>query len=143
MIRTILVAVDDSDGSRRAADFAHDLALQTGAHLTLLLCIEPPGMVPFGALDSFLMAPQQPSPERVDRTRVLMAEQLKALPPERVDTRVETGPAAEVICTTAEAISADLIVLGARGTSSLGRWLLGSVSERVLRHAGRPVTVVH
>lgn len=143
MITTILVAVDDSEGSRRAATFARDLALQTGAHLTLLLAIELPTVVPFGALDSYLIAPQHPSPEHVARAREVTAELVATLPASQVNTRVETGAAAEVICRVAEEMNVSLVVVGARGLGPAGRWLLGSVSEKVVRHAGRAVTVVH
>jgi nucleotide-binding universal stress UspA family protein len=43
----------------------------------------------------------------------------------------------------AEEHHTDLIVLGRRGLTPVQRWMLGSVSERVLRYASCPVMVVH
>jgi nucleotide-binding universal stress UspA family protein len=48
-----------------------------------------------------------------------------------------------VIVETARAREASVIVLGARGLSGLQHALLGSVSEKVARHADRPVLVLH
>jgi nucleotide-binding universal stress UspA family protein len=42
----------------------------------------------------------------------------------------------------AEANQVDLIVMCTRGQSGLGRWLLGSVSDRVVRGANVPVLMV-
>jgi nucleotide-binding universal stress UspA family protein len=43
----------------------------------------------------------------------------------------------------AERHRADLIVMRRRGKSTLKRWMLGSISERVLSYAHCPVLVVH
>jgi nucleotide-binding universal stress UspA family protein len=51
------------------------------------------------------------------------------------------NPAAEIIA-TAERHGADLIVLGQRGRNAIARFLDGSVSERVVRHASCDVLVV-
>jgi nucleotide-binding universal stress UspA family protein len=53
-----------------------------------------------------------------------------------------TGNPADEILATAGAFDADLIVVGARGMGGMARLLLGSVSERVLRHARCPVLIV-
>lgn len=58
------------------------------------------------------------------------------------DMRIELGDAGQVICATAEELSADVIVMGSRGHGFLGRVLLGSVSEYVVRNAPCPVLVV-
>jgi nucleotide-binding universal stress UspA family protein len=52
------------------------------------------------------------------------------------------GDAATMILDEAEADGADLIVLGTRGLGSGKRWLLGSVSTKVLHHATCDVLVV-
>jgi nucleotide-binding universal stress UspA family protein len=51
------------------------------------------------------------------------------------------GPPAETLVRLSAEV--DLIVVGARGLGALKRLLLGSVSERVLRHAACPVLIVH
>ena len=65
------------------------------------------------------------------------------LPKAQVDKVVEIGRPADTIVSMAEKLGADHIVVGARGLNPGGKWLLGSVSDRVVQHAGRPVTVVH
>ncbi len=51
--------------------------------------------------------------------------------------------AAETIINVANNLNVDLIVVGSRGLKGLTRFLLGSVSEKVVRYANRPVLVVH
>jgi len=53
------------------------------------------------------------------------------------------GPVWRAILVTAQAEDASVIVVGARGLSGLQHVLLGSVSEKVARHADRPVLVLH
>ena len=53
------------------------------------------------------------------------------------------GPVWAAIVDAAEQLDAAAIVLGSRGLTGLKNVLLGSVSEGVVRHAGRPVLVVH
>jgi nucleotide-binding universal stress UspA family protein len=50
-------------------------------------------------------------------------------------------PAEQILKLAAEA-NADVILVGTHGRRGVKRWLLGSVAERVVRHAGCPVLVV-
>jgi len=143
VIQHILVAIDGSDTSRKAARFAHDLAQQTQARITLLFVLEPPRMVSLGFLDSELISNPQRSAEDVEKVRRLLDELSADLPRARVEKVVEIGRAADTIVEQADKLGADHIVVGARGLNAGGKWLLGSVSDRVIQHAGRPVTVVH
>ncbi len=143
MISHILVAIDGSDSSRKAARFAHDLAQQTKARITLLFVLEPPRMVPLGFLDSELITGGQRSPEELAAVQRLLDEVASDLPKAQVTKVVEIGRPADTIVAQADALGADHLVIGARGLNSGGRWLLGSVSDRVVQLAGRPVTVVH
>jgi nucleotide-binding universal stress UspA family protein len=60
----------------------------------------------------------------------------------RVEPSVVEGTPAPEILRMARRVDADLIVVGARGLGTLGRLLLGSVSEAVLLHARCPVVIV-
>jgi len=59
-----------------------------------------------------------------------------------MSTRIVAGHAAEEIIREATEQKADLIVMGRRGGSRIERWLLGSVSKRVLSYAPCSVAVV-
>ena len=59
-----------------------------------------------------------------------------------IERLVAEGDPAREIVKSADSRDADLVVLGARGLRTLGRLLLGSVSETVLHHVGRPVVIV-
>jgi nucleotide-binding universal stress UspA family protein len=143
VIHHILVAIDGSASSRKAARFAHDLAQQTGARISLLFVLEPPRVLPLGFLDSELITPAPRSAEEIDAVRRLLDEVAADLPKAQVDKVVEIGRPADTIVAMADKLGADHVVVGARGLNPGGKWLLGSVSDRVVQHAGRPVTVVH
>ena len=143
MIQHILVAIDGSDTSRKAARFGHDLAQQTRARVTLLFVLEPPRLLPLGFMDAELVAGHRSSPEEMAAVRRLLDEIAADLPAAQVEKVVEIGRPADTIVATADRLGADHIVVGARGLSAGGKWLVGSVSDRVIQHAGRPVTVVH
>ena len=49
----------------------------------------------------------------------------------------------DIILDAARADGAELIVMGTHGRTGIGRLLLGSVAEHVLRHADCPVVTVH
>ena len=57
------------------------------------------------------------------------------------ERQVEIGPVADTIVDTANHLGVDLIVVGARGLGPGRRFLLGSVSDRVVHHSSCPVTV--
>jgi nucleotide-binding universal stress UspA family protein len=143
VIGHILVAIDGSEHSRRAARFAHDLAQQVRGRITLLFVLEPPRVLPLGFLDSAAITPPHADAKEIDTVRRLLDEVAADLPQAQVEKLVEVGHPADTITTVAAKVGADLIVMGARGLTRGGKWLLGSVSDRVLQHAGRPVTVVH
>ena len=61
---------------------------------------------------------------------------------EKVNTAVESGDPADEILITAKKTEADVIVLGYKGYGKEGRFLLGSVTDKVVRHASVSVLVV-
>jgi len=137
-IRTILVPVDGSDGSRRALEEALLLARTFDARLIVLEVIEEFGPLP-GHYDA--------APAGIDRVSWLAEERFRSLRAAldegevRWERMVEQGYPAQVICEIAEAEGADLIVMGHRGLSPVARFLLGSVSDKVVRNAACSVMV--
>lgn len=143
MVGHILVGFDASPSARKALAFAHDLARQVGARLTVVFVIEPPHVLPIGPFDSYVVTAPARDPQEIEAVRGLLDKEVADLPTASVEKRVEIGRPADVILEQGERLAADLIVIGARGLGAGGRWLLGSVSDRVVHHAGRPVVVVH
>jgi nucleotide-binding universal stress UspA family protein len=60
----------------------------------------------------------------------------------RAATEILSGDPAQTLLAAAEQRGADLVVLGSHGLAGGGRFVLGSVSERVLRHAHCSTLVV-
>jgi nucleotide-binding universal stress UspA family protein len=59
-----------------------------------------------------------------------------------VNKRFEEGVPGELICSAAQELQADLILMGARGVGQIQELVLGSVSHRVLTHAPCPVLII-
>jgi nucleotide-binding universal stress UspA family protein len=143
MIRHVLVGFDGSEGSRRAADYARRLAETFGAKITYAFVLEPIPVVSLGFAESFSLAHQQMQAKDLERVHEILDELAKGLPADRVDKRVEYGPAADTICRLARELDVDLVVVGARGLGAVERLLIGSVSSRVVHICERNVLVVH
>jgi nucleotide-binding universal stress UspA family protein len=60
----------------------------------------------------------------------------------KIETLTPKGTPYEVVVKTAEKKDADLIVIGSHGRTGIARFLMGSVTERVIGHAECPVLVV-
>ena len=143
-VRHVLVAVDGSEGSRAALRFLSSFDLVRGTRVSLLHVLQR-SAVP--GLHRATPLPDQEHDEdrrkqRADAETVLAdAAAVLADAPSPVDRVVVEGDPAQEIVRIARRRDVDLVVLGARGLRTLGRLLLGSVSETVLHHAGRPVVI--
>ena len=60
----------------------------------------------------------------------------------KVDSHVRYGNDAEEILDHASTRDIDLIAMSTHGRSGVGRWLIGSVAEKVLRHSLKPIFLV-
>ncbi len=135
----ILVPVDGSSDAHQALEVALDLAARLGARLTVFEVVED-----FGPLPGYYEAP----PSGVDRVTWLADQRFEDVMPALAETavtwerRVEAGDPADTICRVAEEGAFDLVVIGSRGLSAVRRFLVGSVSDRVVHHAPCPVLVV-
>jgi nucleotide-binding universal stress UspA family protein len=125
-IRTILYPTDFSPLAHHAFEVACALAQDYKARLVVLHVHKPP--VPMGEL-----VPTEPPAYREALLRDLQA--LRPAQPTSTEYRLEEGAVAEGIQRVANETKCDVIVLGTHGRSGLGRILLGSVAESVLREA--------
>jgi nucleotide-binding universal stress UspA family protein len=127
-IRTIIHPTDFSEPSQYALRLACSLASDAGARL-LLLHVVP----------TSLAAEKRGFGEELGEELNRMKMPKTHLPVER---RLEEGDPVTRILGIAEEESCDLIVMGTHGRTGLGRILMGSVAEQVMRKATCPVLTV-
>jgi nucleotide-binding universal stress UspA family protein len=135
----VLVAVDSDPVAVRAAEVGVELARAVGSQLALI-----------SVADRTLAdaaAPEMPRDELLadarEHAHQVIAELAPKLAPGTTTlTFTPEGEPAEQIVKAAESWKADLVVIGSHGRGALGRMLLGSVAEAVMRRAPCPVLVV-
>ena len=139
-MKSILVPVDGSEHACMAAAWAANLAANTGGKVTLLHVFNLGSAETMG-LSQMSREDIQQKIESYAQKRFEKAR--AAMPADATfDTLAEYGRPADEIISVAKSSGFDHIVMGSRGLSPIGELLLGSVSERVLRRAPCPVTVV-
>ncbi|HXE89332.1 MAG TPA: universal stress protein [Terriglobales bacterium] len=135
--RKILVGYDGSAQAEKAADTAVAFARALDSKVLILAVARPPEpalkIEVNGVLDDAREHYQQG-----------FARLIEAAKEQGVDlvAEVVVGHPAEQLIHRAEKEKADLIILGRRGTSMFEKWIIGSISEKVLRYAHCPVLVV-
>ena len=144
----ILVAVDGSESSLRAADYAIKLAAKEDNARVVLLNILGISTAKQVA-SSIILAPTfgLKEYERYKRGAKKWLDKIsKRFEEKGIQTIVEIVggplPAASSIVNYAENQNVDLIVVGTRGKSGIKKLLLGSVASSVVTHAGSNVLVV-
>lgn len=149
MFKKILVAIDGSEQSVKAARAAIDIASKNGGEIHLLHVVRPPAFDYSGVDFTGSMLPPEIPDYLIDEWskvgQLILDKARKEVESEDVQTTIEVGMGdpAQVICDTAEKGNYELIVMGRRGVGGLGGLLLGSVSNRVLQLASCPVLIVH
>jgi nucleotide-binding universal stress UspA family protein len=136
MFKKILVPLDGSQLSQRALEPALALSQETGAELLLV-------RVP--TADTLSFAVSEAKQRELDQAALLYLETIRTAnerPQLNIRTLVLEGDVASTIVDTARSEQADLIVMSTHGYSGLTRWVLGSVTEKVLRSAPCPVLAV-
>ena len=141
-LHAILVPYDFSASSEYAFRWAVGLAEDWGAKIVVVHVI--PVFFPVEYLQTRLLVdlPQLESALfSKTKTRLEECTTKKVSSTVTVDTRVLMGDAWWEICQTAEREPVDLIVMGSHGDTGLTQISLGSVAERVVRHASCPILV--
>ena len=142
----ILIAYDGSESAKKAIDVTLKFAKKED-NITLLT------VIPAELLSSSFTKMLLPTinldqivkdgtfKERAEETLKEVAEKLEGKVA-NIDTIVGTGDPADEILLTAKKNLCDLIVLGYKGFGKEGRFLIGSVTDKVVRHASTSVMVV-
>jgi nucleotide-binding universal stress UspA family protein len=146
-IKRILVAVDHSEPSARAAELAADIAQCSGAELLLFTAVEYPDSPDTElariARDRYPDQPVALVVEQAVREELcLLGKRLTAATDTPVGCMVESGNPAETIVSRAGRERIDLIAMGHTGYGGLARLVLGSVAKHVIDTATCPVVVV-
>jgi nucleotide-binding universal stress UspA family protein len=130
----VLLAYDGSDGAKRALELLLELA---GPSASVVVVGVATGVPLFGYAGTL------PSPEEEEDRDRQLAEAESRLVAAGMDVSLapRSGDPATAILDTAEKEQVDLIVMGTRGLGTAERWLIGSVSDKVLHHAHCSVLV--
>jgi nucleotide-binding universal stress UspA family protein len=139
MFKNILLAVDGSEHALHAAETAASLARSMNSEILRIV-------VAFEAVPAYLGEPnmQTAISARMKEAETVLKKATDAVGEisGEIHTEILEGPPAEAILDVAEARSCDLIVMGSRGLGRLTGALLGSQSQKVVRHASCPVLIV-
>lgn len=141
----IFVATDFSEGASAAVDTAAELAREWGARVTLFHSFDPNPLIPPGAIPNPTQFREKIVAEMDGAVKAaldeLVADKLSGI--ENVECVVaQDGSAARAICKAAKEAGADLIIVSTSGRTGLAHLLIGSVAERVIRHAHTAVLAV-
>jgi nucleotide-binding universal stress UspA family protein len=140
----IIVPLDGSDFSFRAAEYAINLAKLTDGEI---ICVHAIGNLPYieymtptaFTIPRYIEEAKKQTEEWFSQVKSKAAKQGIKVTSETI---FDLPSVAESIINYASEQKADLIVIGTRGTSGLKRLVLGSVASAVVAHASCPVLVV-
>jgi len=152
MFKKILVAFDGSEQSKRAIDYAAEMASSSEGEL-IVLTVVPKVTLPVFPDEGFGSAPitaAQDFGEYQDRMKSMyekaqadvmkdLKEHYPALKTEQV--LLEGRPSATIV-EVSEKKSVDLIVMGSRGLGGISGWILGSTSRRVVESCTKPIMII-
>lgn len=150
MYSKILLTLDGSEVSQQAIPHAVTLAKQTGAEVILLQVIDSESQmliraagatiepIPVGQVTADI-AHEAVEAERAEANTNLAGVKatMEAQGVSKVSTLVREGYPGDEIVAAADDAKVDVVVIATHGRSGLGRAILGSVADHVVRHAGR------
>ena len=152
-MKKVLIAVDYDPAAQKVAETGYSLAEKIDAEVVLLHVISEANPEYYFAIDySPIMGYNgfnETGPWQLNNIDTLKGAALQFLDKikehlgdDKIHSLVETGNIADTIISTAKKVNADVIVMGTHGRSKLDELLLGSATERVLRHSSIPLFIV-
>jgi nucleotide-binding universal stress UspA family protein len=142
MFNKILVAVDGSDPSIQALDYAAHLAYQNKAKLLIISAIEPlPTLYSGGASQSYVEQHIETMHKNYTEIQKKQVDRIMAKYPNlTITANIKEGKPVSVIKEAGSDV--DLIVIGHRGQGAILSWVLGSVAKQIVDSCTVPVLVI-
>lgn len=152
-MKKILVPTDFSEQAGYALDFAYQIALKSSAEIILINVIDYPGLSSVWGGSMNVIGGAEPPLDNLDesfinnllnRSKEEMKAMVKKLNHGEVKIRevVEVGNPYFVIGEKIEEEKVNLVIMGTKGATGLEEVLIGSNTERVVRHAKCPVITI-
>jgi nucleotide-binding universal stress UspA family protein len=135
---TVLVPTDGSETANAAADHAIRIAAETDAALHIVHVVDLTAITDEYGSGAVLEALEEAGERAVDN----VVERANEAGVRSVEASVMSGTPARAIVDYADDREIDLVVMGTHGRTGLSRYLLGSVTEKVVRLAGTPVLTI-
>ena len=139
--KKILVPLDGSETSEAILPEIEKLASAFKAHMSLLYVVPIP-IIP-GGIEPIVN--YQPITDTLIKDAEAYLRKIEKRLKGKgftVESRLQEGNEAQRILEHAEGKDIDLIAMSTHGRSGVSRWLLGSVAEKVIRHATKPILLV-
>ena len=141
LFKKILVPIDGSNTSNKALDYALKLAQADQAEVRLIYCIDELSLLSSHAYSGEMVQLARESGHTILQGGMALASAAKVKADTRLVDRVGQR-LGESVADEAGNWGADLIVLGTHGRRGIGRVLLGSGAEQVMRMSPVPVLMV-
>lgn len=144
MISKILVPLDGSEYANRALNYAIELAKKFSSEILLVHAVPTATAFITGpeVLDSSLIVGLRKQLEDSGRNILASAEEQTKKAGIKATMKLGYGKPADEILRIAKEENVNLIVMGDRGLGAVGRFFLGSVSDKVSHHSTCPVLLV-
>ena len=143
MPRSIVVPLDGTPNSEESLPLADRIAAATGATVHLVRVVRPSTEAVYPHEGTGL-PPDTRRDDPVQARAALQSARTRFLdtPPDRIEDAVLEGEVAPSLARYAGSVGADLLLMGSKAAGPLGRILLGSVADEVVRTVPLPVLVV-
>ena len=144
-IASALIALDESRFAEAALPHAQHLAAALGLETLLLLEVLDAQTEYYLHSEAFAGAARDLAEAiegQGEEYLATVAESLRKAGTRGVATRIIHGTPAPAIVDALEQLADGIVIMTSHGRSGFGRWILGSVAERVVRESSRPVLIV-
>ena len=144
IINSIVVPLDGSSLAEQILPTVSNWAQALDVEVTLIRAFEFPASAYYGSenyLPDYGAFREEARKEAADYLKE-KADSLVSEGVRTVSTRTIEGPAADEIISYAQTAPRAVIAMSTHGRSGVRRWILGSVTEKVVRHGNDPVLVV-